>query len=161
VFPPKKLFLTLLLEKFLMSFNGLIAAQWRSLRLCWRPLLIHVGAYTVLCVALSFLVQGESVTEFLTRLLLVTAVASVMMQRGEMVGRLLWLGVTIGEAGRLVAHCARLAVPDLPVDFVQLAYAGLLLVLFLLLSRNDGNGGQPVLSPEKPLVPSRSPVGMR
>ncbi len=144
-----------------MQLKGLIAAQWRSLRLCWRPLVIHVGAYTVLCTALSFLVQGESVTEFLTRLLLVTAVASVMMQRGEMVGRLLWLGVTIGEAGRLVAHCARLAVPNLPADFVQLAYAGLLLVLFLLLSRNDGNGGLPVLSPEKPLVPSRSPVGTR
>lgn len=142
-----------------MNFYGLLASQWKGLVLSWQPMLVHVSVYAALCLVLKVLFQGEAVEQYIDRLLMITAVASVMIQKGNLVARLLWLGVTIGEAGRLVSHSLQLLLPGLPTDAVQLLYAGLLLVLFLLLSRSGGNGGLPVL--ERPVTPTRSPAGVR
>jgi len=142
-----------------MNFHALIAAQWKGLTLSWRPMLVHIGVYAVLCLILA-VVGGENLVEaHLNRMLLVTAVASVMIQKAGVVARLLWLGVAIGEAGLLVSNCTRMVLPGVPAGLVQIGYAGLLLVLFLLLCRSDGGGGLPTLTPDRPLTPSRTPVG--
>lgn len=145
-----------------MGFERLFAAQWRSLGLCWRPLLLHIGVYALLCAVLNLAFSGNDVWQYLDRMILVIGVASAMIQAGGFVARLLWLGVAIGEAGGLVSRCTALVLPQVPAGLVQLAYAGLLLILFLLLARSSsGDGGLPTLTPDAPLSPSRSPLRLR
>ncbi|AGY58806.1 hypothetical protein [Gloeobacter kilaueensis] len=144
-----------------MGFRSLLAAQWRCLSLSWLAILLHVAVYALLCVVLSLTLNGASVWQYLDRMILVIAVSSAMIQMGSFVARLLWLGVAIGEAGWLVSRCTALALPSVPVGLIQLLYAGLLLVLFVLLSRAGGNGGLPTFCAPQPLTPSRSPVRIR
>ncbi len=144
-----------------MGFKGWIAAQLKGIRVSWRPLLLHVSAYAVLCLVLNVAFGASDVWQYIYRMVLVILVAYVMIQKGGIVARLLWLGVAIGETGWLVSHCATLAWPETPTSSVQLVYAGLLLTLFVLLSRSGGDGGIRTLTPAQPLTPPRTPAGVR